>query len=142
MVIAIESNFYRIMESQEYKSLKGLRVLVVEDNSILQRLISYILMQWQVSTDLAVNGQMALEMLSQKVYDVVLMDIMMPELNGYDATRRIRSMEGNYFRNLPIFAFSASPDPEKIRECEMNGQITKSPVDKEELYSSISPYLK
>jgi CheY-like chemotaxis protein len=130
------------MDNQEFRSLKGMRVLVVDDSFINQRLISHILTQWQVSTDLAANGKMAVEMLSKDVYDVVLMDLMMPELDGYEATRAIRSLEGNYFRNLPIFAFSASPDPERITECAMNGLICKSPMDKEELYQKLSPYLK
>ena len=130
------------MGNQEFKSLNGLRVLVVEDNSIIQRIISYIFLQWKVSTDLATNGKIALEMVSKNVYDVVLMDIMMPELDGYTATRAIRSMEGIYFRDLPIFAFSASPDTEMITASMMNGRISKSPIDKDELYQKISPYLK
>jgi len=130
------------MDNQEFKSLKGLRILVVEDNSIIQRIISHIFFQWQVSTDLAANGKIALDMVSNNVYDIVLMDLMMPELDGYEATRAIRSREGNYFRNLPIYAFSASPDLEMITECAMNGRISKSPIDKEELYQKISPYLK
>ena len=130
------------MDNQEVKSLNGLRVLVVEDNSIIQRIISYIFLQWKVSTDLATNGKVALEMVSKNVYDVVLMDIMMPELDGYQATRAIRLMEGSYFSNLPIFAFSASPDTEMITACSMNGRISKSPIDKDELYQKISPYLK
>ena len=130
------------MDNLEFKSLKGLRVLVVEDNSIYQRLISYILLQWQVSTRMAPNGRVALEMLSKDPYDVVLMDLMMPELDGYEATWAIRSREDNYFRNLPIFAFSASPDPERIMKCAMNGSISKSPLDMDDLYQKISPYLK
>jgi len=130
------------MNNQEFKSLNGLRVLVVEDNSIIQRIISYIFLQWKVSADLATNGKIALEMVSKNVYDVVLMDIMMPELDGYEATRAIRTMEGDYFRHLPIFAFSASPDPEMITTCTMNGRISKSPIDKEELFQKISPFLK
>ncbi|MEI6433448.1 MAG: response regulator [Bacteroidota bacterium] len=130
------------MESHEFRSLKGLRVLVVEDNSISQRLIYTILLQWQVSADLAANGKIAVEMMSENIYDVVLMDIMMPELDGYDATRAIRSLEGQYFQNLPIFAFSATPDPEKIIECSMTGHITKAPMDKVELHQRISMYLK
>ena len=130
------------MDNLEFKSLKGLRVLVVEDNSIYQRLISYILLQWQVSTDMASNGKIALEMISKDPYDVVLMDLMMPELDGYEATWAIRSKKETYYRNLPIFAFSASPDQERIMKCDMNGSISKSPLDMDDLYQKISPYLK
>ncbi len=130
------------MDKKEFKSLNGLRVLVVDDNHILQRVISHILMQWQVSIDLASNGKIALEMLSQEVYDVVLMDLMMPELDGYEATRIIRSREGNYFRELPIFAYSASPDQQLIDACGMSGRISKTPIDKEELHEKLSSCLK
>ncbi len=130
------------MENPEFKSLKGLRVLVVDDNFITQRLSSHILVQWQVIADMAENGKVALQKVSSDFYDVVLMDLMMPELDGYEATRAIRSMEGNYFRNLPIYAFSTNPDPDKIREYEMNGLICKSPLDVADLYEKISPHLK
>ncbi|MFZ4523131.1 MAG: response regulator [Bacteroidales bacterium] len=130
------------MNSPEYKSLEGMRVLVVEDNSILQRLMCHILSQWQVTAHIAGNGKIALEMLTAGLYDVVLMDIMMPELDGYEATRQIRAMEGEYFRNLPIFAFSATPDSEMILECKMNGTISKSPVVREELYQKLATFLK
>ncbi len=130
------------MDTQEYKSLKGLRVLVVEDNTMIQRIISYILVQWQVTTHLAANGKIAVEMVSKDSYDLVLMDIMMPELDGYSATRAIRAMEGSYFRNLPIFAFSATPNNKEIDQCAMNGIISKTPVNKVELYQKISPFLK
>ena len=130
------------MNGSEFKSLEGLHVLVVDDNPISRRLMSHILLQWKVSTDLASNGKIAVEMVSKVIYDVVLMDVMMPELDGYEATRAIRAMGGHYFLNLPIFAFSASPDLNQIRECTMNGLITKTPVNKEELYQTIAPYLK
>lgn len=119
-----------------------MRVLVVEDNLVGQRLIYYILLQWHVSTDLAANGKIALDLLSKDVYDVILMDLMMPELDGYDATKEIRSWEGSYYKNVPIFAFSASPDLGRIKDCGMNGLISKTPIIKEELYQKISPYWK
>ena len=130
------------MESQEFRSLKGLRVLVAEDNFINQKLISHILNQWQANPDIANDGKAVLEKVSAEVYDVILMDIMMPEMDGYDATRSIRTMEGSYYHNLPIFAFSATPDPDKIVECAMTGHITKSPLNKVELYEKISQYMK
>ncbi|MEI7724627.1 MAG: response regulator [Bacteroidota bacterium] len=130
------------MDNYEFKSLKGLRVLVVEDNFISQRLIHHILEQWHVSADLASNGQIALEMVSKDVYDVVLMDLMMPVLNGYDAAMAIRSMEGYYYQNLPIFACSTTPEELKVMASGMYGSICKTPIDRVELYQKISPYLK
>jgi len=116
--------------------------LVVDDNDIMRRIINNTLMNWQVAPSLASNGKMAMEMLSKNVYDVVLMDIMMPGMDGYETTREIRALDGAYFRNLPIFACSASPDIGRIMECGMNGQIAKSPIDRQEMHMKISPYLK
>ncbi|MEI7896457.1 MAG: response regulator [bacterium] len=130
------------MNGSEVKTLKGLRVLVVEDNEIIQRIVSRIFNHYQASAHTAENGKIALQMVSENVYDAVLMDIMMPELDGYDTTCAIRSIEGTYFRDLPIFAFTTSPDTKKISTSSMNGRISKSPIDKEELYQKLSPYLK
>ncbi|MEI7663084.1 MAG: response regulator [Bacteroidota bacterium] len=130
------------MDCHEFRNLKGLRVLVVDDNYINRQLFSHILMQWQVSTDMAVDGVSAVAMLSNKTYDVVLMDLMMPELDGYEATYVIRSMQDPYYREVPIYAFSTNPDPDKIVACRMNGFITKSPLDKVELHTKLSAHLK
>ena len=142
MVFDILSSSTVPMETLTHQSLKGLRILVVEDNFIAQLLFSSVLKIWDVSPDIAANGKMAVEMIERNRYDVVLMDIMMPELDGYQATSTIRSMGGDYFRELPIFAFTSTPDPESIRECYMTGSICKSPLDKEELYLKISSFLK
>jgi CheY-like chemotaxis protein len=130
------------MESHEFKSLRGMRVLVVDDNAISRRLICYILTQWQVSTDEAANGIQALELMKQNIYHVVLMDLMMPDMDGYEATMALRAMEGDYYQKLPILAFSASPDMERIKECGMTGIVNKTISDKIELYQSISNYAK
>ncbi|MEI7726260.1 MAG: response regulator [Bacteroidota bacterium] len=130
------------MNPLEFKSLKGLRVLLVDDSIFNQRYLSKILLQWQVSTDVAQNGKIALEKLSKSAYDVVLMDPVLPELNGYEATRVIRSQQRTYYRNLPIFAFNELPDSEMSVDCAMTGYINSEPLDKEELYQKISPYLK
>jgi CheY-like chemotaxis protein len=130
------------MDNYEFKSLRGLRVLVVEDNFISQRLIHHILGQWQVTADVASNGQIAIEMVSKDVYDVVLMDLQMPVLDGYNAALAIRSMEGSYYQNLPIFACSATPEEPRVYACGMYGLINKTPINKVELYQTISQYLK
>jgi CheY-like chemotaxis protein len=130
------------MDNYEFKSLKGLRVLVVDDDPFNQKLASYILSMWQVSVETAANGKVALEMLSAKTFDLVLMDLMMPELDGYETTFTLRSLNDPYFRNLPIFAFSTTPNAEMVLECGMNGMIAKSPINKAELHQIISPYLK
>ena len=119
-----------------------MRVLVVNDNLIIQRLIIHILTQLEGSTDFAVNGAKALEMVSENSYDAVLMDIMMPEMDGYEATYAIRSMEGEYFRNLPIIVFTRMPDLQKMRQYGITGFFTDMPSLKENLYDVLSRYLK
>jgi CheY-like chemotaxis protein len=128
------------MESNEFKSLRGMRVLVVDDNAISRRLICYILTQWQVATDEASNGIQALELMKQNIYHVVLMDLMMPDMDGYEATMALRALEGDYYKKLPILAFSASPDMDRIKECGLSGIANKTLSDKTELYRSISTY--
>ena len=123
-------------------SLQDMRVLIVEDNFISQRLMHHIINQWNVSTDVAWNGKIAVEMVSENNYDVVLMDVYMPIMNGYEATRLIRSMDGEYFRNLPIIIFSNNPDFEKIRECGGTDFFSGIGLLKEELYTVLSRYKK
>ena len=130
------------MDNHEFKNLKGLHVLVVNDNSIDQRLISHMLMQWQVSADMATNGKTALEMVTKDIYDVVLMDIIMPAMDEYETTRAIRSMEGTYFRKLPIFVLNKIPDNKKMLEYGITGYYTGFHLPTQELYQMISPYLK
>jgi CheY-like chemotaxis protein len=127
------------MEIKEFNSLKGLRVLVAEDNIFTQRLISLILSQWEVSVDVVSNGRAAVEMVVSNIYDAVIMDIMMPEMDGYDASRAIRSMDGMYFKQLPIFACSAIADADQLEMSGMTGFISKSPLTKEELYEILCP---
>ena len=131
-----------IETTKMHNSLEGMRVLIVEDNLISQRLMHHIINQWNVSTDVAWNGKIAVEMVSENNYDVVLMDVYMPIMNGYEATRLIRSMEGEYFRNLPIIIFSNSPDIGKIRECGGTDFFWGTGLLREELYTVLSRYMK
>ncbi len=127
-----------------FHSLKGLRVLVVEDNLVNQKIVSKFLIKWEASVDIAENGKIAVDKMQETEYDIVLMDLHMPEMNGYDATRIIRSLEGDYYKNLPIIALTASAfleDRDKIYVCGMSGYIIK-PFNPTELYWKISPFLK
>jgi len=127
-----------------FHSLAGLRVLVVEDNIVNQKIVSKFLMKWSVNVDLAENGKVAVEKVSRNEYDLILMDIHMPEMNGYDATIEIRKMENNPNHELPIIALTASAfieDREKIYSYGMNGYIIK-PFNPSELYWKIAPFLR
>lgn len=80
------------------ESLKGMRVLIVDDNNLRRALTNHAINMWKGSADFAIDGEMAVKKVSENIYDVVLMDTMMPVMNGYEATKMIRSMEGEYFR--------------------------------------------
>jgi CheY-like chemotaxis protein len=101
-------------------------------------------MKWKVNVDVAENGRIAVEKAAKHMYDLVLMDLHMPEMNGYDATRLIRQMDGDQYKELPIIALTASAfieDREKIYSYGMSGYIIK-PFNPSELYWKIAPYIK
>ena len=111
--------------------LSGCRVLLVEDNEINAEIACMILSQYGVEVDRAGNGQIGLEQVKNHgdgYYDAVLMDIQMPVMNGYDATRAIRALEGDYYKTLPIIAMSANAYVEDVKDClaaGMNAHIAK-----------------
>lgn len=91
----------------EDDSLSGKHILLVEDNEVNVMLVSRLLKRWGVTYDVAENGQMAVEQSTEKDYDLVLMDLHMPVMDGYQATRKIREMQGEKYR-VPIVALTAS----------------------------------
>jgi|WetSurMetagenome_2_1015567.scaffolds.fasta_scaffold17121_2 two-component system, sensor histidine kinase len=127
-----------------YPSLKGLKILVAEDNLINQKLVSKILNKWEASADVAENGMIAVQKVMENRYHLVLMDLHMPEMNGYEASMKIRKMKGSYYHNLPIIAVTATAFAEersKITSFGMNGVLIK-PFTPPELYEKISHYHK
>jgi signal transduction histidine kinase len=127
-----------------FQSLKGLRVLVVEDNQVNMKIVSKFLAKWEAAIDVAENGLIAVRKVKENEYDLVLMDLHMPEMSGYEATQVIRQKEGDYYRNLPIIALTASAfleDRDKIYSVGMNGYVIK-PFNPTELYWKIAPFVK
>ena len=122
--------------------LNGYRVLLVEDVEINQEVAKETMEEVGLQVDIAENGQAALNALATNNYDVVLMDIQMPVMDGYEATRRIRSIAR--FKELPVIAMTAgamSGDKDKALEAGMNDFIPK-PFEFEEFFSILSKYLK
>ena len=117
-------------EDDEFE-FSGLRVLVVEDNDINAEIASMVLAQYGIEVDRAENGQIGIEQVRSHPlghYDAVLMDIQMPVMNGFESTEGIRSLEGEYYRKLPIIAMSASAYDEDVRHClavGMNAHVAK-----------------
>lgn len=117
---------------QDNIALDGKRILVVEDNEINIILIKEILIKNGVNVDVALNGQEALNKIVEgNIYDCILMDVVMPVMNGYEATRKIRALGSNYAKRVPIIAMTANAfltDIENAIKVGMNNHISK-PID-------------
>ena len=127
-------------ETAGMEALRGLRVLVAEDNDINQMIMEELLSSAGIEVTLANNGIIALEMLRQKNFDVVLMDIQMPEMDGLTAAAQIRA--DPRYNALPVLAMTANAMPEHIAEsldAGMNDHLTK-PVEPEQLYAALKKW--
>ena len=123
-----------------FDEIRGAKILVVEDNQINQQVAREILESEGFWVDIADNGQFAVEMISNKYYDLVFMDLQMPVLDGYQAARKIRSEN---FKDLPIIALSADAmqgTRQRVEAVGMNGYITK-PIDIKELYRTLIKWI-
>ena len=115
-------------ESADSEQVCGGKVLVVEDNEINQMVALGMLESLGYEVDTADNGILALEALEDEVYDVILMDCQMPEMDGYEATRRIRTHENRTVASIPIIALTAnamSGDAEKCIAAGMDDYLSK-----------------
>ncbi len=118
------------------------RILLVDDNIMNQKVALAILNSSGFSADIADNGMMAIEMLEKAPYDIVLMDIQMPEMDGIEATGRIRKSASD-FQNIPIIAMTAHAmkgDREYYLESGMDDYISK-PIHPKELIKLVRKYL-
>lgn len=115
-------------------SLKGKRILLAEDNELNAEIATEILTEYGFIVERAVDGVAAVDMISKAdagYYDVIFMDIQMPNLNGYDATRRIRQLEDEIKAGIPIIAMTANAfeeDKKLAFEAGMNAHVSK-PID-------------
>lgn len=119
----------------------GLRVLLVEDTPFNQLLAMEFLKKYlpDVQVTLAENGQVALDKLNASAFDLILMDVKMPVMDGLTATRKIRTHESNAIRQIPILGLTANAIPEQLEECSkagMNEVVTK-PLEPKEFLEKI-----
>ena len=137
----------RVVHRQEQTTevleyIRGAKVLLVEDNVINQQVAREILESAGLKITLANDGQEAVNAVKEKEYDAVLMDVQMPVMDGYTATREIRKDE--HFKELPIIAMTAhamAGDEEKSLKAGMNGHVTK-PIDPDHLFSTLRKWIK
>ena len=123
-----------IEPEEDYSDLEGMKILVAEDNDINWEIVSAMLTMFGIDSERAVNGRVCVDMISgaeEGSYDLILMDVQMPEMNGLDATRAIRSLKDSWASSIPIIAVTADAFSENVTEClnaGMNGHVAK-PID-------------
>lgn len=115
-----------------------LQVLLAEDHAVNQRVAAEILKSAGISADIVINGKEAVDAVRQKKYDVVLMDIQMPEMDGIEATRIIREELGQ--KDLPIIALTAYSGKDKYIQAGLSDYIPK-PVDRKKLFECMMRHL-
>ncbi|OSM01995.1 putative multi-sensor hybrid histidine kinase [Magnetofaba australis IT-1] len=123
-------------------ALRGQRILLVEDNAVNQQIAQELLEDVGCVVTLANNGQEGVDAVAAHEFDVVLMDVQMPVMDGYEATRRIRA--NSAYAQLPILAMTANVmvgDRERSMEVGMNDHVSK-PIDPSRLYAAIARALK
>lgn len=121
-------------KTYEFTSLDGQRVLLVEDNAVNKMIAGKFLRDWNLTVETADNGLIAVEMVKHQPYDLILMDIQMPEMDGYQASSAIRAMDPGPNRSVPIIALTAASQSDvadMVFRSGMNDFISKpfNPVD-------------
>jgi CheY-like chemotaxis protein len=124
-------------------NIKGAKILLVEDNEINQQVAKEILEGADLIVTLADDGRQAVDLVKENQYDAVLMDIQMPVMDGYTATKKIRNLKSE-IRNVPIIAMTAhamAGDEDKSLQAGMNGHVTK-PIDPDQLFSTLQKWIQ
>ncbi|MCP4271985.1 MAG: response regulator [Gammaproteobacteria bacterium] len=133
---------HRVKKNNEMEKIRGSKVLLTEDNEINQQVARELLEKAGLIVTIANNGKEAVKAVESTEFELVFMDVQMPEMNGLEATGCIR--KNPRFRNLPIVAMTAQAmtgDREKCIEAGMDDYITK-PIDINELYSALVKWIK
>jgi CheY-like chemotaxis protein len=128
------------------ESLAAYRILLAEDVEINREIVLALLEPTGLGIDCAENGSAALELFRRRPerYDMIFMDVQMPEMDGYEATSRIRSLDSPWAREIPIVAMTANvfrEDIERCLEAGMNDHVGK-PLDFEEVLACLRKYLR
>ena len=132
------------LENNEYE---GCLALLAEDNDLNAEIATEILSMIGINVEHVWNGKEAVEKMSKVpdgYYDIIFMDIQMPQMNGFEATRAIRDIDRDYCKNVPILAMSANALVQDVvlsKEAGMNEHLAK-PIDFHELTDALHKWLK
>ena len=130
----------------DVQAFKGKKILLVEDNELNQEIASEILKETGFVVEVVNDGSVAVEKMKAArpgQYDMILMDVQMPVMNGYEATRQIRAMKSDYCRQVPIIAMTANAfedDRALAVKAGMSGYLTK-PIKIEEMLKTVASML-
>lgn len=133
-----------VEEKEEQITFEGKKILLVEDNAVNTKVALLLFKPLMMEIDTAQNGQVALEMVQEKHYDLVFMDHMMPVMDGVEATLAIRKLGGDYYTNLPIIALTAnviSEAKDVLLSAGMN-DITTKPISMDNVIGILKKWLK
>ncbi len=140
--IVIERTQKQDVHKDDFVAFEGGKVLLAEDNLINQKVVDSLLKESGIELDMAENGQIAFDMAQAKRYDLILMDINMPVMNGYEATERLKASAKS--ADIPVVALSGNTMPEEVmmmQACGMDDRLEK-PIKVQALYSVFSKYLE
>ena len=139
---AIDEVEDRTLIEKKIEDLKGMRVLAVDDNQMNRLILEKFLKKWEMVYDSVEGGEKAIELVNSKYYDILLLDLQMPKMNGYEVTQEIRNSDRKYVRELPIIALSADIFANlynKVVEAGMDDFVSK-PFNPDELLSVMHRY--
>lgn len=130
-------------EASKEVSYEGKRILIAEDNELNREVVMLLLEPMGIIADVAENGAVACEMVKNNHYDMVLMDYMMPEMDGAEAAKCIRSMDGEYFKKLPIIALTANVIAEAKEELINSGMndVATKPIDMKQMTDLLNKWI-
>lgn len=139
-----EKSVQALPEPTAVKDLGGAKILVAEDNAVNQMLIKQILGLWKVDLKIVGNGRLAAEAAETGEHELILMDLSMPEMTGYEATAAIRALDDEIIKNIPIVALTADVFQEtkdRVMSSGFNNYVTK-PFKSDVLYNTIVLHLE
>ncbi len=145
-IVDTSSSIETQMKKDKLQTLRSGRILLAEDNPLNQEIATVILEEAGFSTEVADNGQIAVNMLKNSqpgYYNLVLMDVQMPVMDGYEATKLIRKLENQELAAIPILAMTANAfeeDRQNALQCGMNGHIAK-PINIEKMIETLDKVL-